>query len=42
MNTHTKGTEQCHHGLLTEEASGLRPPAPPRPWEEHGLGDPGG
>lgn len=26
MNTQKKGIEQCHHGLLTEEASGLHPP----------------
>lgn len=33
MNTE-KEIEQCHHhGLLTEEASGLHPL-----WEEHGLG----
>lgn len=31
MNTHTKGIEQCHHGLLTEEAGGFRPRAPPAP-----------
>lgn len=35
MNTE-KEMEQCHHGLLTKEASGLHPH-----MEGHGLGNPG-